>query len=138
MKLYKKSALFLLAILLVAAGCYVFVHKNSTVINPSVAGVAVENKTTLIVAIGSEVQNYDISKYAGKTVLEATREATGGNLITSGAGENAFVTAIAGRQADAAKHEFWELLVNGEQSQVGAGSYIIKDGDQIKWQISTY
>jgi len=72
----------------------------------------------------------------GQTALELTKKVV--EVITSGEGEMAFVTTIGGTKADAAKNEFWELLINGESAQVGAGSYEVKDSDKISWQISTF
>jgi len=71
-----------------------------------------------------------------KSALELTEEVA--KVETSGEGEMAFVTSINGRSADSAKNEFWELLINGESSQVGAGSYEVQDGDKIEWRISKF
>jgi hypothetical protein len=60
------------------------------------------------------------------------------SAFADGEGANAFVTTIGGRAADDAKHEFWAFYVNGEQAQVGAGSYVMKDGDVITWKLETY
>lgn len=80
------------------------------------------------------VQEVEIEE--GKTALDLTREVA--KVETSGEGQNAFVTAINGRTADSAKKEFWELLVNGKPAQVGAGSYVVKNGDKIEWRISKF
>ena len=72
----------------------------------------------------------------GENALELTEEVA--KVETSGEGEMAFVTSINGRSADSAKNEFWELLINGESSQVGAGSYEVQDGDKIEWRVSTF
>jgi cell division protein YceG involved in septum cleavage len=85
---------------------------------------------------GSNSQSFDISGFVGKTALEATEAKTG--VIANGTGVNAFVTSINGRQADTGKHEFWELDVNDVEAQVGAGTYIIKNHDEIEWKISNY
>jgi hypothetical protein len=72
----------------------------------------------------------------GSTALDITRLIS--NVETSGEGEMAFVTSIDGRVADQAKNEFWELIINGAPSQVGAGSYTVQEGDTIEWRISTF
>lgn len=59
-------------------------------------------------------------------------------IKTKGEGKNAFVLAINQREADMAKREFWALYVNGKQAQVGAGSYVLKNGDRVKWQVEKY
>jgi hypothetical protein len=56
----------------------------------------------------------------------------------SGTGKNAFVVGIGGRTADDAKHEFWQLEVDGKEAQVGAGSLKTKDGETITWTLATY
>lgn len=72
----------------------------------------------------------------GKTALDLTKKVV--EVETSGEGEMAFVTKIKNREADSSNNEFWELLINGESSQVGAGSYKVKDGDKIDWKISKF
>lgn len=81
-------------------------------------------------------QTYDVSDFVGKTALEATESKV--VVVANGTGENAFVTSISGQSADVKKREFWEFKVNGTQAQVGAGSYIIQNHDQIEWKITNY
>lgn len=45
-----------------------------------------------------------------------------------------FVTGIDGKTADS-KH-FWEFFINGKSSNVGASSYVLKNGDNIEWKLS--
>lgn len=71
----------------------------------------------------------------GKTALELLQAKA--NATTNGEGANAFVTAINGYQADSSK-EFWAFYVNGEQAQVGAGSYTTKSTDQITWKVEAF
>lgn len=73
----------------------------------------------------------------GKTALAVLQEKYPDTKV-SGEGANAFVTAINGYAASDAKHEFWKLIINGEDAQVGAGSYVTKSSDTIKWEIDTY
>ena len=79
---------------------------------------------------------FTYSGATGKTALELlTAKAT---TQIKGTGANAYVVAINGRAADDAKKEFWALYVNGVQAQMGAGSYVTKTGDQIRWHVETY
>jgi hypothetical protein len=80
------------------------------------------------------VQDLEIEE--GSSALDATKQVA--DVETSGEGEMAFVTSIDGKEADQAKKEFWELVINGKSSQVGAGVYKVKSGDEIKWQISKF
>ena len=96
-------------------------------------------KASITINPGSEsqvlsVQDFEIEE--GSTALEATSQVA--DVKTSGEGEMAFVTSIDGKEANEAKNEFWELVINGESSQVGAGSYEVKDGDKIEWRISKF
>ncbi|MEI6533019.1 MAG: DUF4430 domain-containing protein [Candidatus Roizmanbacteria bacterium] len=72
-------------------------------------------------------------KTTALTVLQINNK-----VVMKGEKEMAFVTGINNRLADDSKHEFWALYVNGKQAQVGAGSYIVKQGDTIEWKIETY
>jgi len=74
---------------------------------------------------------------AGMTALDLLLQLDP-TATTSGEGENAFVTAIAGRAADPAENEFWGFYVNGEMAPVGAGSYVMEDGDVITWKLETF
>jgi hypothetical protein len=73
----------------------------------------------------------------GKTALELLK-ANDPKAATKGDGANAYVTTINGYTASDTKKEYWALYVNGKMSDVGAGSYVTKDGDQIEWKIATY
>lgn len=68
----------------------------------------------------------------GKNALELLKATH--NVETkeySGIGE--FVTSIDGVAPDA--NHFWALYVNGSQTQVGAGSYMTKNGEVIEWKL---
>ena len=45
-----------------------------------------------------------------------------------------FVTAINGVDADTSA-QFWAFYLNGEQSQVGASTYVTKSTDKIEWRL---
>ncbi|MEU2200021.1 DUF4430 domain-containing protein [Isoptericola sp. NPDC019482] len=69
----------------------------------------------------------------GKTALELLQEKDPDAQV-QGEGENAYVTAIRGREADPAT-EFWGLYVDDELAQVGAGSLETEDGQTITWKL---
>jgi hypothetical protein len=73
----------------------------------------------------------------GKTALDLLKQHDP-TAQTKGEGTNAYVTAIGGYTANADKHEYWEMFVNGQSSSVGAGSYTTKSTDTIEWKIATY
>lgn len=72
----------------------------------------------------------------GSTALQLLKSTH--TVLTKGEKENAFVTSIDGKNASADEKEFWAFYVNGEQAQVGAGSYFMKNNDTIEWKIETY
>lgn len=88
--------------------------------------------------IYDKVSKHSDTQTEGVSALELLKKVTDGKVVTKGEAENAFVTSIDGRVASDAKREFWALYVNGKLSDVGAGSYIVKNGDKIKWQIDKY
>jgi hypothetical protein len=135
MKNFRKPLILLLA----ASTILLFVvvlRQNSEKFGVVSPKIVQEIQTTLSVNNGSSVKSFDASGFVGKTALDATQADT--KVVTSGTGVNAFVTSINGRSADPKKHEFWELDANGSETQVGAGSYYIKNGDSILWKLNTY
>jgi hypothetical protein len=78
----------------------------------------------------------DVEIEEGKTALDLTSKAA--TIEKTGESKNAFVTSINGAKADSSKNEYWELIVNGKSSQVGAGSYVVKEGDKIEWRLSKF
>lgn len=133
MNKYTKPLIILLAI--ASLGVITFRFRSTTSYAPTPSAVS-KSKTSLLINEGSSRKVFDISQFIGKTVLAATQSVA--KLETSGVGANAFVITINDRKADTQKHEFWELLINGSQAQVGAGSYVIQYGDSIEWHINTY
>ncbi len=43
-----------------------------------------------------------------------------------------FITGVDGLNADANKQEWWNLKINGKDSQTGIDDTAIKDGDKIE------
>ncbi len=77
-------------------------------------------------------ETFDVAFTEGETALDVTvREL---NAVEEGG----FVTTINGVEAGEATKTFWALSVNGEMSMVGAAEVILKDGDKITWELSSY
>ena len=113
----------ILALIIVGLSSLLFftqTNKNNSPVN---------NKTETVVI--------ETSSFVGKTALEATKK-TVTEIKTEGTGINSYITSINGKAADTKKNEFWELLVIGNPSEVGAGSYILTTGDKITWKINTF
>ena len=145
MKLNPKSWLAFVAVIAIAVlGWNVATGGSQEKSEPASSSTAAEEQIKTVRAsitinpnIESEVlgaENIEIEE--GKTALDLTRKVVG--VETSGEGEMAFVTTINGIYADPSKNEFWELVINGQPAQVGAGSYKVKQGDEIEWRISKY
>lgn len=73
----------------------------------------------------------------GGTVLEAM-DADGLAFEAKGSGENSFITAVGGREADDSEREYWALYVNGVYAQLGAGSQQASAQDTITWRLEKY
>ena len=130
----KKYLKFILPSILILLTCFVlFKHAPGSLKTPSFSDQAFAN---LKVNINGNSTSYDISNFVGKTALEATEAKV--TVVTNGAGTNAFVTSISGRNADTKKREFWEFDVNGKEAEVGAGSYTLNNHDEIEWKINNY
>jgi len=129
MKNFKKLLLPAILVFIVAAAFFIFRFRSSQ-------DLPTTPQETSYATFKLSDQTYDISDYVSKTALEATQAKS--TVVTSGTGTNAFVTTINGRTADPKKKEFWEFDVNGSEAQVGAGSYIIQNHDQIEWKITNF
>lgn len=145
MNIIKKNLMLASVAALVLIGAGVTLVNQNT---PKASPAKTENKqvlssqakkvvATVVVKSDSKESKYDLDKGVGETALDVTKLATS-DIKMTGQGENAFITSINGREASTAKKEFWELRINGKSSDVGAGSYIVKEGDVISWQIATY
>lgn len=134
MKKYAKVVLISLSVILLG---FVFWQVDNRFLNRNVQNKENIQQVSTTLRVNTDGSTpFDISDFVGKTALEATEAKT--KLVASGTGVNAFVTSIDGRSADTSKHEFWELIINGSEAQVGAGSYTIQKGDSIIWQIDTF
>ena len=110
--------------------------------SPSVeASASAEASTPEASASGSpdadEVTEWSYPGEDGRTALELLLESDPSAEVT-GEGADAYVVAIGGRRADDARQEFWALYVDGQQSQVGAGTYETKTGEEITWKLETF
>jgi len=134
MKKESKILLFLTVVFFVSFSFWQIRIKDS---ESKIQGAKTVQKVSAVLKIGEiNLQSFDISDFVGKNALEATESKL--KVITSGTGVNAFVTSIDGIEANTNKREFWEFIVNGVQAQVGAGSYIIQNNDQIQWKITNF
>jgi hypothetical protein len=134
MKKYLK--LVLPAIIILILGSIFWQVKTNLFTTKGDVNPAIEAFASLKVSDGVNSASFDISGFVGKTALEATESKV--KVAANGSGANTYITSINGRGADVKKREFWELDVNGAQAQVGAGSYIIQNHDEIQWKITNF
>ncbi|MFI2102148.1 DUF4430 domain-containing protein [Isoptericola sp. NPDC019693] len=110
----------------IAAGCSEGGSSDGT--SPSVSASVEASEQ-----VAENVGEFSYEGEDGKTALELLQEKDPDAQV-QGEGENAFVTAIRGREADPAT-EFWGLYVDDEMAQVGAGSLETEDGQTITWKL---
>lgn len=59
------------------------------------------------------------------------------NFSVEGADEG-FITSIEGIEQDESEGLYWLYYVNEEIPSVGAGEYIVEDGDLIEWKLESF
>lgn len=60
-----------------------------------------------------------------------------GLIAVEESGGMKFVTAVNGKEADSSKQEWWNLKINGEDSNVGAYDVMILNGDKVEFVLTT-
>ena len=83
--------------------------------------------------VAENLSEFSYAGEDGRTALELLQEHDPDAQV-QGEGEEAFVTAVRGHEADGTT-EFWALYVDDEMAQVGAGSLETKDGQTITWKL---
>jgi|GEM_PF-3334345 len=125
-----KLCLITASVLLLAAGCQKQEVKNTP------APVQVQQQIVSVrqsVEGGKQNEQFSYPASFSKTALDLLTSSYKVETKTfSGAGE--FVNSINGVKADT-KH-FWEFIVNGQSSNLGASSYTVNNGDIIEWKLT--
>ena len=144
MNFIKKNAIAVIVLVLVVLGGGFFalnqnnqVSKNQAKQTNIVSSEQAKSTISIQIKADGDTKDYQVQNAVGKTALEVTKSATS-DIKMTGEGANAFITTINGREATSDKKEFWKLVINGKDSEVGAGSYIVKENDKISWEIATY
>lgn len=83
-----------------------------------------------------QTEQQSLSIESGKTALDLLQQTE--KVTMNGKGINAFVEGINYEQSSMKEKTFWAFYANGKQAEVGAGSYMLKDGDAIEWKLETY
>ncbi len=110
--------------------------KNAAITNEAVfvKKISVYQRVTTDETNPPEYLKYDLDDQ--KTALDLLRKHPG--VTMKGEGINAYVVGINGIMASEKNKEFWAMNVNSKMAEVGAGSYLLKDGDKIEWKIQKY
>ncbi len=117
------AATVLTAVAMLAAGC------GSHRVQPPVTAAAAPSAELLItVGYGEEVVRA-VRVAPGQSVLAALE---GVADVSTGYGGR-FVEAIDGRAGSLERAEDWLYFVNGVEAGVGAGEWLLRDGDQAWW-----
>lgn len=126
MKKNMKAIIISLIVVVIAIGGF-FIYKNFN------SKQRVEGDKTIEVTVISEKDNYK------KTHTHSTNVATLGKaldemgiIVADTSQSIRFIIGVDNITADASKQEWWNLKVNGEDSQVGIDDAAIKDGDKIE------
>ena len=128
----KKIIIILFLIIIAVIGSYYYFGIKSTTFKQEVKGIQSLVVYQQIVP-GNEIKYTLPSPQTALQLLSKTN-----TIKTKGAGNDAYITSIDGREAAAKNKEFWAFYINGKQSQVGAGSYIIQNEDSLLWKIEKY
>jgi hypothetical protein len=81
---------------------------------------------------GGEEANYSVAKGSNALVLLKMGVKNVETKTFSGVGE--YVVAINGLTETTGKN-FWAFYVNGKQAKVGAGDYVLQEGDKVEWKL---
>lgn len=52
--------------------------------------------------------------------------------------EEGFITSIDGVEQDESEGLYWLYYINEEMPSIGAGDYIVEDGDLIEWKLESF
>lgn len=125
-KLLYKISLSVFALTLLAAGC------NKTDTSNTAIQQATQISVSQSVQNGKNLEVISVKPEDHKTALDILKGSYEVKTKSFGdAGE--FVETISSQTPD--KNHFWSFYVNGKQSNVGAGSYEVKDTDSIEWKL---
>lgn len=111
----------------------------------NVKGLDIEESLPVNIFISNNFGNttqYTYNFVEGKSVLDVLKELDNLNedlsvAYTEDPTFGAYINNFNNYELDTSS-QFWEFLVNGEQSTVGISSYIVSPGDSIEFKITTF
>lgn len=102
-------------------------------------GCASKNAVTVNVEQNGEVtlsKEYKTDAENLEELLVEKADELGATLVDSDYGK--YIAGMNGYVASDDKHEYFELVVNGESAQTGASGVVIADGDVYLFRLTTY
>ncbi|MDP2789946.1 MAG: DUF4430 domain-containing protein [bacterium] len=128
MEFLKRFRIPLLSIIVIAAlaGVGTYAYQNRTVGYKDCANVNGQSVATTFTYAGKD----------GKNALELLKSKFPKTSTKTAEGLGEYVTGINCR--DAGSTEYWQFLVNGKSSDVGASTYITKSTDVLEWKLTSF
>lgn len=102
--------------------------------------VALDNAVTVSAtnSNGEEVVSMTpVEIEAGDTAYDVLETATDGNLVAPESEFGRFIEEIAG-VAPSTEGEYWAFITNGRMADVGADSYTVQNGENIRFSLATW
>lgn len=134
-------SLWWLAVMVVVAlglGVWSWVSKDQSNANVNASNANV-NTSTANVNVGANTNTAASYLYPGKdgkNAMELLKVAYPSTVTKTSGSLGEYVTGINGKEAGS--NEYWQFLVNGKSSDVGASSYITKSTDTIEWKLTAF
>lgn len=131
----KKNFLVLAALLLLAVGGGYALSFNQGEVKGTPQVVQQEVRVTLKITADA-TQSYEIKVQDGASALDLLQKASSENgftVIVEESSYGKFISAI-GDKKGGTDNKYWMFYVNGEQAQVGAADYKVRNGDLIEFK----
>lgn len=133
MKRYTFLVLSLALLLFVGAGCWTTTYPAANTGTNTNTNATVAIPAQLLITNSDGIPTtYDASVISGATALALLKQIGQANdltIVTKQYDFGELVTAIGGTAAS--NNDFWLFTINGESASVGAGEYVVKNGDTI-------
>lgn len=135
-----------LCLFLIACGNDQVIEEESTVEAPtgneddSTEETSDDTQQLITVAIEFEIDDdiYDVDEDAWEQRIEISEGTTLLELMQEHYDieeENGMITSIEGYSQDENLGAYWMFDINDQQSTVGAGEYVLQDGDEVEWEL---
>jgi hypothetical protein len=102
--------------------------------------VIVQKVVSLVIDFGdNNIKSFDnIEINDNTTVFDILKKITTENNLdlkySQSGGLGAFIESINGSKNNFKENKFWQYWVNNKFALVGAGGYVLKDGDVVEWK----